>query len=48
MFFNRKSCNSKNALIGAGSIVTKDVEENSTTVGNPSRKTGGKKTRFYK
>ena len=36
----------KNALIGAGSIVTKDVEENSTTVGNPARKIGERKHDF--
>jgi len=36
----------KNALIGAGSIVTKDVEENSTTVGNPARKIGERKYDF--
>ena len=36
----------KNALIGTGSIVTKDVEENSTTAGNPARKIGERRHDF--
>jgi acetyltransferase-like isoleucine patch superfamily enzyme len=28
----------KNALVGAGSVVTKDVEANAVVVGNPAKK----------
>lgn len=34
---------SKGALIGAGSVVTKDVEEYAIVVGNPARKIGSRK-----
>ena len=30
----------ENALIGAGSVITKDVESNSVMVGNPGKKIG--------
>jgi maltose O-acetyltransferase len=34
------------SIVGAGSVVTKDIENNSLVVGNPARKIGDTKTGY--